>query len=145
MFPFVMCVDDDPIVLFLHEHILKDKNFCSQIIKFDDSRKAIDYLVEESKKPIIEAIIPNIIFLDVHMPNMDAWDFIAEFKMKVPSLEELIKIVIVSSSTNPEDRYYAVNNSQIIGFIQKPISENALEELKNLPQNKSYFQISKIA
>jgi response regulator RpfG family c-di-GMP phosphodiesterase len=145
MLPFVMCVDDDPILLFLHDHILRNKNFCSKVIKFEDSRKAIEYLLEESSKPINEANIPNLLFLDIHMPNMDAWDFLDEFKKMIPSLVDKIKIVIVSSSTNPEDRYNALNNPQIIGFIQKPISENALKELKRLPQNKSFFKLSKTA
>ncbi len=133
MIPVVMCVDDDPIVLMLNELVLREHAFCNELIKIDSAELALEYFKAQTQKPLAQAVLPNIIFLDINMPTMDGWGFLTEFAESFQEFHSKVSIVILSSSVNPADIEKANKHPLVIGFMPKPIGDLELDELKKHP------------
>jgi hypothetical protein len=69
------------------------------------------------------------------MPIVDGFVFLFEFEMFPESVKNKCKIAILSSSDNKRDIEKIVDNDYVIKFITKPLSNEALEEVKNLLQS----------
>ena len=76
-----------------------------------------------------ETIKPNLIFLDINMPAMNGWEFIEEFKKLDPVFTEDIKIVLLTTSNNPEDFERSKQIELVSEYINKPLSKEILEDL----------------
>ncbi|MEI6584962.1 MAG: response regulator [Sediminibacterium sp.] len=139
MIPVVMCVDDDPIVLMLNELVLRDHAFCNELIKIESAELALEHFSLQSKKPLAQAILPNILFLDINMPTMDGWGFLDAFTEKFQEFHSKVSIVILSSSVNPADIEKANKHPLVIGFMPKPIGDTELNELKKHPALSIYL------
>lgn len=139
MIPLVMCIDDDPIVLFLNDLVLKDQAFCSNIIKFEKAEHALDYFKDQAATSKETVQLPNLIFLDINMPVMDGWEFLDAFMQRFPDYITSVKVVILSSSVNPADIKIVNNHPMVISFMPKPIVDEELESLKKHPLIAQYF------
>lgn len=69
---------------------------------------------------------PDIIFLDLNMPQMSGWQCLAKLKNDV-SLSE-IPVVMYSTSTNPRDREIA-GELGAVGFVTKPTDFKLLTKI----------------
>lgn len=118
-----MCIDDDPIALLVIGSCIKKLNMAREVIKMESATLALQYFrnLEEHSN------IPEYIFLDLNMPVMDGWDFLATFTQEFPQLKSKTKVVILSSSVDPEDKSKSEVNDWILDFIPKPISVGVLE------------------
>lgn len=125
-----MCVDDDDITLFLHERVIKEANFADKLMSFNNPLNALTFIENELNKCSTDALIPDLIFLDVNMPYMDAWGFLKELELLLTNNNRTLNVVIVSSSTNAEDLILAYSNKRVIKFIEKPLSLKVLKDLK---------------
>lgn len=71
---------------------------------------------------------PTILFLDINMPVLDGWDFLA-------ALEKLEKppfpICMTSSSIDPKDKLLANTHPRVIDFIEKPFDNATIQNLIN--------------
>ena len=65
-----------------------------------------------------------LIFLDLNMPGMNGWEFLDVVKNNKYACA--LKIVIVTSSINPEDERKTATFPDVIGFIRKPVAEKDL-------------------
>ena len=119
-------IDDDPIFVYGTKRIMKEINFCEEIIVYNNGQEALDGL---SKISSLGKKIPEVIFLDLNMPIMNGWEFLDEIT-KLPSNNfEKTYIYIISSSVDTRDlervqTYKVVNN-----YILKPITPNDLENV----------------
>ena len=75
---------------------------------------------------------PDVIFLDINMPIVDGFVFLYEFEKFNSYLRNKCKVIILSSSDNKRDIDKIVNNDNVVKFITKPLTENALDEIKTL-------------
>ena len=119
----VLIVDDDAGVLFLHELMLEESGLSDDILAFNKAETAIIYLNNSSKKQRV------IVFLDINMPGMNGWEFMDHIS-KNDSYKH-VDVVIVTSSVNKFDKIKSENYSQIIGFIEKPLSLDGCEKILN--------------
>jgi len=140
MIQVAMCIDDDPIVLMLNDLILREQNFCKNLIKIDKAEAALDYFDQQSNLPILEQTLPSLIFLDINMPVMDGWEFLEDFSKRFKMFHDIVNVIILSSSVNPADLDMAQNHPLVIGFMPKPLSEKDLAMLKKDPKLIKYFE-----
>lgn len=139
MIPLVFCVDDDSIALFISKINLKKSNFCQEIISFENPFDALNYFENQIQLPADLQKIPNLIFLDLHMPCMDGWEFIDVFAEKYPIFKENVLIILLSSTSNPAHKIKANDHQMVYALLDKANVENNLNLLKTLPKISAYF------
>lgn len=136
----VLCVDDDTIALTISQLLLKRTGFAEEVITAIDGSDALEYfekLFAENTNPADFA--PELILLDINMPVMNGWEFLQAY---VPLYEQILsktRIVILSSTIDPEDFALAKKFPVVIQFISKPLSIESLEELKSHEKMQEFF------
>ncbi|MCP5502176.1 MAG: response regulator [Leptospiraceae bacterium] len=114
----IMVVDDDPLSILILESTLNcfNKNWVVQ--SYSDSKEALSFLKKSPKKP-------DILFLDINMPGLNAWDFLEHIKGD----NNQYSVYIVSSSVDSGDIKKAHSFSCVMGYITKPVSEEKLQDI----------------
>jgi CheY-like chemotaxis protein len=131
MVDLILCVDDDPITLMLCKKVISKKLFSNEIITAQNGEKALNYF-DEIKKSTAEAMphkLPQLIFLDLNMPVMGGWEFLECFSSFEYSTFNGIKVVLLSSTIDPEDFEKAKKYPMVIDFLSKPITGSMLDNL----------------
>ena len=123
----VMLVDDNETDNFISRRIIEISKFANEIEVKSSGQSALDYLTENKDN---QDKIPDLIFLDINMPIVDGFIFLYEFEKFNEQVRDKCKVIILSSSDNKRDIDKIVNNNHVIKFITKPLTENALEEVK---------------
>lgn len=125
----IFIVDDDDLLCF----ILK-----KQISKFEplsvwdiapNGKKALELLKKAVEN---DAVLPDLILLDINMPVMDGWEFLDAFSVHSEDFSKPPKICILSSSINRADREKSEKYPEVVHFFTKPMLENDIEYLSKL-------------
>ena len=127
----VMLVDDNDTDNFISKRIIEITKFAKRIEVKNSGKSALEYL---EKEQFNAKNLPDIIFLDINMPIVDGFVFLFEFEMFPEEVKNKCKIVILSSSDNKRDIEKIVDNDYVVKFVTKPLTEQALNEIKTLPQ-----------
>jgi CheY-like chemotaxis protein len=125
----VMLVDDNDTDNFIHKRVIELTGFAKSIVVKNSGKSALEYL--ESNKNNISNL-PDVIFLDINMPIVDGFVFLFEYENFPENLKQKCRIAILSSSDNKRDIDRIVDNEYVVNFITKPLSEEALGDLKKL-------------
>jgi CheY-like chemotaxis protein len=126
-----MLVDDNDTDNFISKRIIEITKFAKRIEVKNSGKSALEYLEREQFNA---KNLPDIIFLDINMPIVDGFVFLFEFEMFPDEVKNKCKIVILSSSDNKRDIEKIVDNDYVVKFVTKPLTEQALNEIKTLPQ-----------
>ena len=125
----IMLVDDNETDNFIHKRIIELTAFGQNIIIKNSGKSALEYLKSNATD---FSKLPDVIFLDINMPIVDGFVFLFEFDSFSEELKKKCKIVILSSSDSKRDIDRIVDNEHVYHFITKPLSEDALEEVKKI-------------
>jgi len=118
-----MLVDDDYATNLYHEIIINDDSLAEHLIICTSVDDAIDHLSNDPKSP-------DLILLDMNLPLRNAWDFLEECKQKQLLLKS--KVIILSTTKNPDDIKKAESNPQVSAFMTKPLDLDLIKTyLKN--------------
>lgn len=119
-------IDDDPIFIYGTKRIMKEIDFCEDLLVYNNGQEALEGLTQISN---LGKKVPSVIFLDLNMPIMNGWEFLDEFiQLPSNSLEQTI-IYIISSSVDPRDLERVKNYKVVNNYILKPITPNDLENV----------------
>lgn len=127
MLDLIMAVDDDPITLMLFKKVAQKASFAKEIINAMNGEEAITFInsiSSEDKKP-------QLIFLDLNMPIMGGWEFLDWFNDSNYYLSNHTKVVILTSTIDPEDIKKSKTYSNVIEFLSKPITVEMLYYLES--------------
>jgi CheY-like chemotaxis protein len=120
-FKTCLLIDDNYIDNFVTRKILQNSRFAEDIVVIGSAAEALNILRSGNVKP-------DVIFLDIRMPDMDGFDFLEEYE-KIEIEKENIRIYMLSSSLDPLDMMKSSGNKYITQFIHKPLSQKILQEL----------------
>ncbi|SNR69830.1 Response regulator receiver domain-containing protein [Maribacter sedimenticola] len=122
----ILLVDDDELYLFLMERTIHQISNTLKVGSFTDGERAIEYITQctNEKTPL-----PEVIFLDINMPFLDGWGFLAEFKKLKPQISNKVNIYMVSSSMREFDKKRAANLEELTGYVIKPVDKGQLIEI----------------
>jgi CheY-like chemotaxis protein len=121
----LLVIDDDDLYNLLISEII------SQIDSIKDYRietsgyKALEYLQQCEK----QKTFPEIILVDIKMPEMDGFEFVMNYEKKYFQNYPKTKIVVLSSSMRESDKTKALSYSSITEFMTKPITEEKLYKI----------------
>jgi CheY-like chemotaxis protein len=129
-FKHAMLLDDNELDNFINQKIIEASHFASRVYVNTSSKSALEFLNNLSILSEGEVnIFPEIIFVDLNMPMIDGFQFIENLKKNLPKQTETLKLVILTSSTNPTDRQRAAETSKNIVFLNKPLTGEMLGQL----------------
>ena len=126
MLDLIMAVDDDPITLMLFKKATQKASFAKEIINTMNGEEAIAFInsiTSQDKKP-------QLIFLDLNMPVMGGWEFLDLFNDSNYYLSNNTKVIILTSTIDPDDIKKSKTYSNVIDFLSKPITVEMLNYLK---------------
>lgn len=127
-----LIVDDDELTLFLHQVFVKENTFSNNSKTFSKGTDLIQYLDRHQQEANEYCIL-----LDLNMPQISGWEVLDILKEK--EYLQKLKVVILTSSINKSDRLKANDYPQVITFVEKPLTDNKVQALKNHESLKMYY------
>ena len=124
--PIIALVDDDKIYQLTSARMIKALALSDEILQFENGEEALQYLrhnIQEKEN------LPDYIFLDINMPYVDGWMFLADYASLKSALKKDIKIFMISSSIDPRDVLRAQRNSDVYDYVTKPVTPEKFREL----------------
>ncbi|WP_378172356.1 response regulator [Aquimarina sp. SS2-1] len=122
----VLLIDDDKATNFFNERVVTRHNSFDNVNTVQSGKAALEYLTNVKNNM---AIKPDLIFLDINMPAMNGWEFLVEFAKLDKSTTEGIKVILLSTSSNPDDVNQSIKNHSVDDFINKPLSLELLDNV----------------
>lgn len=122
-----LLIDDSDIDLFIQRRFLEVCHFSDDLRAYKSAEEALNWL-----KGIAAAEVPEIIFLDLNMPEFDGFAFLRHFKDLPDDVKQKARIIVLTSSNSSKDREQAFSFPNVIQFITKPLKQSDIEELKKL-------------
>jgi len=119
----VLFIDDDKATNFFNERIANNYGYFKKIITVQSGMEGLDYLTSYASTDNLK---PDIIFLDINMPAMNGWEFLNEFHNLPEEITKGIKVVILSTSSEPNDINRYKENKNLLDYINKPINLDIL-------------------
>src|SRR5215212_10713566 len=112
-------VDNDPVNNLLCGLAIKDAVVDANILAFVDTHKAFTHVsVDNERNNSV-----NILLLDINMPIWSGWDFVDRFNKLSEKIKNRFKIYILSSSIDNNDKLKAVENNNVVDYIEKPLTK----------------------
>lgn len=118
-------VDNDPVNNMLCDLAIKDAAVDADILAFTNPLKAFEYISAYNESNISM----NILLLDINMPIWSGWDFADHFEKLDEKIKKRFKIYMLSSSIDNNDKQRAVENKNVVGYIEKPLTEEKVFSL----------------
>ena len=120
----IMVVDDTPDILIQISELLKDKY---KLKLANSARTALRHINDNIK--------PDLILLDIMMPEMSGYDVIRELKNNIETKD--IPVIFLTAMTSVEDEKRGLE-SGAVDYITKPISPAVMEaRIKTHLENKA--------
>jgi CheY-like chemotaxis protein len=111
----ILVVDDSTTNVVLLDAILSEKGY--KIIKALSAMEAYS---------CIEKSLPDLILLDLLMPQINGFDFLKKIKGDIHT--QNIPVIVISAVTNPDD-IRLTKNLGAAEFVEKPINIQNLKEM----------------
>lgn len=124
-----MLIDDNEIDNLINHKMIEAAAVTDNIYTHTGAKSAIEFLRNVEQLDVIDQVIPDIIFLDIDMPLMDGFQFLEEFEKFGNVIKEKCKIVMLTSSINPQDFSHSKKYNSVRQYLNKPLSHDNIVNL----------------
>ena len=121
----VIVIDDNDLDLNIVSTLIGNVNLAKQI----DKRSKAEEVIKELSNIIRLDEVPDLIFLDLNMPEMNGFDFLVAFNSLPEFIKNKCKIVIVTSADSIEDSRKVSIYPNVIKYMRKPVDAAVMREL----------------
>lgn len=124
---YVVIIDDDPVSNMLTEMSIKSVHSKDFIRSYVNPTDGIDHIAQLVNKDNSEQVIA---FVDINMPGLSGWDVIEQLTpMITDGHANGLRIYMLSSSINTNDKLKAYNLPIVSGYFEKPLSSKDFSDL----------------
>ena len=124
----ILLVDDDDTTNLLNKYFAEAIDDSIDVVTAVNGIEALKFLEEND----IAAIGPCYVILDVMMPKMNGWEFLAEFENRLDeAFKENITISILTGLDSDKIDARAKKNRWVKDTVQKPLSDEKFRFLLN--------------
>lgn len=120
-------IDDSEIDLFIQRRFLEVYNFSKKLVSYKSAEDALEWLQNANGEAP-----PDVIFLDLNMPNIDGFGFLESFAKLPQNVLEKSRIIVLTSSNSQKDREQAFNYKNVVSFVTKPLKQSDIEDIKKI-------------
>lgn len=122
-FKNALLIDDNHIDNMINQRILNNYSIAENI---RSSLSAVEALVYLNQHLQDGNVFPDLIFLDIRMPEMDGFQFLEAFDKLETPFKLRTKIYMLSSSLDPTDQRRVLESKYVLRFIGKPLTVSHL-------------------
>lgn len=122
----IMLVDDSSFDRKIVQRTVSYTKMFETILVFSGGGEALDYITDHLNEV---QKLPQLILLDIQMPEMNGFEFINIFATLPVTVRSKIRVALLSSTDDLSDIAKAESNCHIVKLIKKPLHPNALLEL----------------
>jgi len=113
----IILIDDDDVNNLLNRQFLTFNMPQATITTFQNAQVVLDYM------RIGKILTPDLILLDINMPEMNGWDFLYYMDRYNINAE----VMMLSSSIHWDDIERSKNYEKVRCYIEKPLTEDKIE------------------
>lgn len=132
-FEKVMLIDDNSTDLYIASRIIIKNKFAKEVLEYTSGREALIYLQNNQEN---SKLLPEVIFVDIYMPLMSGFDFVAEYNKLSSTFKDSCQLHIVSSTIDDVDILRARKEENVVSFHIKPITKEILARITSNDFNK---------
>lgn len=121
----VMVIDDDSSSNLLTRKMLENTGLVENVSLAGSAKAALDAMADnlETGRPL-----PEIIFLDIRMPDMDGWEFLNHFAARFGPRRQP-EVVMLTGSTDTNDLIKSALQPEVDQLINKPLTDFELKRV----------------
>lgn len=125
----VLFLDDREMDNMLNKLMVREDRLPFDAVYITSGEEALEYLHDQNEEDF-----PELIFIDINMPNMNGYEFVEAYNETMRPLPKAAntKLVFLTSSTSDADKQKALSLPNITAFYNKPISAAVFSNLKQL-------------
>ncbi|HEY8780941.1 MAG TPA: response regulator [Mucilaginibacter sp.] len=122
----LVVIDDNPTDHYIMQRLLHNNYNCEQATYTFDGRLILDYLEENKER---SAMLPDVIFLDLDMPELTGWEFLDELEIFNAGAKKNVQVHIMSSSIRSADVFHSKQYACVNSFMTKPLSKELVNKV----------------
>ena len=111
----VLCIEDDSEMIDLIKLILERKGF--QFVGAVGGREGLEAIAREK---------PDLVLLDIMMPDMDGWDVYRQMKANEEFKD--IPVIVVTAKAQSIDKVLGLHIAKVDDYVTKPFGPQELLE-----------------
>jgi CheY-like chemotaxis protein len=121
--PDFIVIDDDTVNNLICTKMLQLSIPGCTIQAFTQPNEALQYIANKYAQHSKEFVV----FLDIDMPVTNGWETLADFAKLPQTIQHQMKVFVLTSSDDEDDRKRAEVCPAIMAFISKPLSQAKLK------------------
>jgi len=118
----ILLIDDNKATNYVHKKFILKAECAKEVVGFQQGQQAIEYLEQLS-------VYPELIFVDINMPTMDAWTFIDNYNKIIAKKDQTSKVILLTTALSPGDKEKMKNYPTISSVILKPLNTDVIQTI----------------
>ncbi|MDH7448130.1 response regulator [Aquimarina sp. 2201CG14-23] len=124
-----LLVDDSNSTNFFNKTIIQKTDCVEEVLIATNGSNAMEYLQSN--------IIPEVIFLDLNMPEMNGWEFLEQHNQLSPTDKNSKIIVMIGAKLSEEEEKTLKSFPQVTEFREKMLTKEIVLDIVSKYFDKS--------